>query len=176
MLRKIALIATASAVLLMSSVAASAADGVLACVARHMAEPDGNIAVNGTFQLSNLNDNMTLDIDSVRVFTVDGTLVCEGPAGWGIPNALGPNQGMWFNVPRIGEWCGEDKVPADIGWVIVKVYWSSRGRGRTHAVFPLYGRTTEILRDSGKVVGRSILKCESAQHFLDDEGERLPDR
>jgi hypothetical protein len=159
MRRAATLMAMALALLLLSAGLANAAQGVLACVARHYQG-----ATIGSFQLSNFNDSATLIIDDVLVYDMDGNLLCEGPEGWGelTPWVLVPNGGTWFSTNRLATWCAD--FP-EVTWVIVKIHWSSSGGNRLSSVFPLYGQTTTRMVDGeGVELGRSSLKCDTVEY------------
>ena len=169
------LIVVIVAVLLMGTGVAHAARGVLACVGRHSGELGNGLEATASFQLSNFSENATIEIDKVRVYVVGEGLVCVGPEDWpssgfpSFPTTLGPNGGTWVSSWRLIAWCDSGVIP-DPAWLILKIEWSSATRGL--GVFPLFGRSTEIVRERivppGDVVpglGRSSLKCDTVQYY-----------
>ena len=141
---------------------AMAAEGTLACVGRHM---DGMPSLS--FLLSNFNDSASIVIDSIRVYSASGELLCEGPDGWTDPppTDLAPNGATWFSINRMisREWCPD--VTQEVGWVIIKVGWSSQSVDEGFwfgRMLPLYGRVTEVTPDAG----RAVSSCETVGYSL----------
>ena len=152
------------ALMLMATGLANAANGVLACVARHI---DGQ--TNASFQLSNLSDSKILKIDNIYVYDMNGNLICEGPTDYWpfdqqiFPTNIAPNGGTWFGVHRMIDqgWCPalpEVAKIEDVHWLIVKIEWSTNGKS-----VPLYGRTTEVVVDGEFTVGRDTIKCDTVE-------------
>jgi hypothetical protein len=141
---------------------AYAANGVLACVGRHIQD-----VTNASFQLSNFNDDKTITLDTILVYDMSGDLLCEGPSGWTDPppTLIPPNGGTWFSVARMINWGWCPDVPVDVGWVIIKIHWSSMNplnEVSAGPAIPLFGRTTEAVPGTS----RAVLECENVQYSV----------